>query len=74
MKLASLVAMTWPPLAEEIFLKTRVEIKILNVMVGLKRPRHSVFPPFFTHGLSMLILNNHVMHDHTGGHDVPTKI
>ena len=71
-----------PPLLDEISLKIFVSIRISNVMVNLKKASDMVFPSTRMHRLSdqfigviqifrMLMLNDHVVHDQGGCHNVP---
>ena len=78
----ALPSIQYPPLFDGILLKILVHIGVSNVMIGLKEARNSVSTsprPHRTshqvigaidHILAMLILYEHVMHDHTCIHDV----
>lgn len=80
-QLVVLLHIPLPPLVDEISFKICVSIHILNFMVNLNKVSDAVFPSKWTHRLShefvgviqilaMLIINDHVVQDHDGNHDV----
>ena len=82
----SLSAIPCPPLLDEILLKIIMRLHTANGMIGGNKTGHPFSPLLHSHGMSQelilrvvyilatLILDDHIVHDHTSMHYVPKHL